>query len=145
MTARSSKPAKAKATQAKKAKTAPKRSTTQATSQTKNPTSKNVSKRYPNGRTLTTEDKYLPISKRGKSTDPKEERWVAIIDSNKKDELAVVRLTKQNQPNQRIYLPIKRETVRKPISSILLKRWIEKGIRLKWTASNLRKILAGMI
>ena len=60
---------------------------------------KNVSKRYPNGRTIKTQDKYLPTDKKGKSTKPKTKRLVAIVDSNRYDELAVVRLTTQNQPN----------------------------------------------
>lgn len=72
---------------------------TKAPSKTSTTKNKNVSKRYPNGRTLKTKDKYLPIVKDKKSDNPKDERWVAIIDSNRKDELAVVRLTKQNQPN----------------------------------------------
>ena len=59
----------------------------------------NVSKRYPNGRTLETADKYLPTDKRGKSQNPKERRRVVIIDSNRKDEIAVVRLTTQRQSN----------------------------------------------
>ena len=59
----------------------------------------NTSKRYPNGRTLKTKDKYLPIEKGKKSDNKKDERWVAVIDSNRKDELAVVRLTRQKQKN----------------------------------------------
>lgn len=58
----------------------------------------NTSKRYPNGRTLETADKYLPIIAR-KSKDPKEERRIIIIDSNRRDELAVVRFSTKNQPN----------------------------------------------
>ena len=65
---------------------------------------KNVSKRYPNGRTLRTKDEYLPTKKGKRSDNPKDERWVAVIDSNQKDELAVVRLTRQNQSNT-TYLP----------------------------------------
>ncbi len=60
---------------------------------------KNVSKRYPNGRTIKTQDKYLPTDKKGKSTKPKTKRRVVVVDSNRYDELAVVRLTTQNQPN----------------------------------------------
>jgi hypothetical protein len=59
----------------------------------------NVSRRYPSGRTLETQDKYLPTDKKGKPTNPKENRRVAIIDSNRHDELAVVSLTTQKQPN----------------------------------------------
>ena len=83
---RSSKPGASRPAASKQTKTPPKTSTTN---------NKNVSKRYPNGRTLKTKDKYLPIDRNGKSTDPKDERWVAVIDSNRKDELAVVRLTTQ--------------------------------------------------
>ena len=59
----------------------------------------NVSKRYPNGRTLKTQDRYLPVSKNGISDNPKAQRRVAIVDSNRYDELAVVRLTTQRQAN----------------------------------------------
>ena len=59
----------------------------------------NVSSRYPNGRTLKTQDKYLPEGKGGKSENPKASRRVVVIDSNKKDELAVVKLTTSTQPN----------------------------------------------
>ncbi len=59
----------------------------------------NVSKKVPNGRTLKTQDKYLPIAKKGNSTKPKNKRIVAVIDSNSADELAVVRLTTQKQAN----------------------------------------------
>lgn len=60
---------------------------------------KNISKRYPNGRTLKTQDRYLPTDKKGVSESPKSQRRVVIIDSNSFDELAVVKLTTQNQPN----------------------------------------------
>lgn len=60
---------------------------------------KNISKRYPNGRTLKTQDRYLPTDKKGFSERPKSQRRVVIIDSNSFDELAVVKLTTQNQPN----------------------------------------------
>lgn len=63
------------------------------------PKEENKSKRYPDGRTLQTRDKFLPLDKRGKSTSPKDERRVVIIDSNRRDELAVVRLTRQKQIN----------------------------------------------
>jgi hypothetical protein len=59
----------------------------------------NVSKRYPNGRTLKTKDEYLPTSQKGSSTNPKEKRHVAVVDSNRNDELAVVRMTTQKQQN----------------------------------------------
>ena len=58
----------------------------------------NISKRYPNGRTLETHDKFLPIEKKGKSTILKKRR-VVVIDSNRNDELAVVRFTTQNNEN----------------------------------------------
>lgn len=62
-------------------------------------TEKNISKRYPNGRTLKTQDRYLPTDKKGVSESLKSQRRVVIIDSNSFDELAVVKLTTQNQPN----------------------------------------------
>ena len=65
----------------------------------KTQTDNNVSKRYPNGRTIRTADKYLPLDKRGKSDDPKAQRRIVIVDSNRYDELAVVRLTTRKQPN----------------------------------------------
>ncbi len=55
-------------------------------------------KRTPNGRTLRTKDEYLPQEK-SKVEELKEKRWVAVIDSNQKDELAVVRLTDEKQEN----------------------------------------------
>ena len=64
---------------------------------------KNVSKRYPNGRTIKTADKYLPIGKHGESDNAKGQRRVVIVDSNRYDELAVVRLTTQKQPNTTIF------------------------------------------
>ena len=58
----------------------------------------NISTRYPNGRTLETHDRFLPIDKKGKSTILKKRR-VVVIDSNRNDELAVVRFTTQNNEN----------------------------------------------
>lgn len=55
-------------------------------------------KRTPNGRTLKTKDEYLPQEK-SKVEELKEKRWVAVIDSNQKNELAVVRLTDEKQEN----------------------------------------------
>ncbi len=59
----------------------------------------------PVGRTLITKDEYLP-NKPGKAkrandskSNPKDHRWVAVIDKNDKEELAVVKLTTQNTPN----------------------------------------------
>lgn len=60
---------------------------------------RNRSQLYHNGRTLKTQDKYLPTDKKGKSDNLKDKRHVVIVDSNKNDELAVVRLTTQNQSN----------------------------------------------
>ncbi len=59
---------------------------------------KKAQKRTPNGRTLKTADKYLPV-KKGKEKELKDKRWVAVIDSNERNELAVVRLTTQKQKN----------------------------------------------
>ena len=64
----------------------------------KKKTIENKSKRYPDGRTLKTQDKYLQI-KKNKSKELKKERWVAVVDSNASDEIAVVRLTTKKQPN----------------------------------------------
>ncbi len=50
------------------------------------------------GRTIKTQDKYLPIAK-GEKISPKDKRWIAIIDFNEKGELAIVKLTTQEQPN----------------------------------------------
>ena len=60
---------------------------------------KNASKKVPDGRTVKTKDKYLPIDKKGKSDNLKEKRLIAVIDSNSNDELAVVKLTTQKQKN----------------------------------------------
>lgn len=57
---------------------------------------KNV--RVPIGRTLKTQDKYLP-SDRKKVQELKDRRWVVVIDKNTNEELAVVRLTTEKQPN----------------------------------------------
>lgn len=48
---------------------------------------------------MKTKDEYLPVDKRGKSEDPKIERWVAVIDVNDDAELAVVRMTTRKQKN----------------------------------------------
>lgn len=55
-------------------------------------------KRTPNGRTLRTKDEYLPQDP-SKVEELKQKRWVAVIDSNQKNELAVVRLTDEQQEN----------------------------------------------
>lgn len=57
------------------------------------------SKKVPNGRTVKTKDKFLPVEKKGKSTKPKDKRFVAVIDSNSDNELAIVRLTTREQEN----------------------------------------------
>ena len=51
----------------------------------------------PLGRTLKTQDKYLPYDKHAKEL--KDKRWVVIIDKNTDEELAVVRLTDEEQKN----------------------------------------------
>ena len=56
------------------------------------------SARVPIGRTLKTQDKYLP-SDRKKVQELKDRRWVVVIDKNTNEELAVVRLTTETQPN----------------------------------------------
>lgn len=55
-------------------------------------------KSVPIGRTLKTKDKYLPYDPK-KVQKLKEKRWVAVIDKNTNEELAVVRLTDERQPN----------------------------------------------
>ncbi len=52
----------------------------------------------PVGRTLKTKDEFLP-QKHSKVKELKERRWVAVIETNKKNELAVVRLTDEKQAN----------------------------------------------
>ena len=59
---------------------------------------KKTVKRTPKGRTLKTKDKYLPQTK-GKVKELKEKRWVVVIDSNERNELAIVRLTDEKQEN----------------------------------------------
>lgn len=60
-------------------------------------------KSVPIGRTLKTKDMYLPYDPK-KTRELKERRWVAVIDKNADEELAVVRLTDERQPNT-TYLP----------------------------------------
>ncbi len=55
-------------------------------------------KSVPIGRTLKTKDKYLPYDPK-KVRELKDRRWVAVIDKNTDEELAVVRLTDERQPN----------------------------------------------
>lgn len=61
-------------------------------------TRKGKSKGTPLGRTIKTKDEHLPIVK-NKVEKLKEERWIAVIEKNDKEELAVVRLTTQKQAN----------------------------------------------
>jgi hypothetical protein len=55
----------------------------------------NVSKRYPNGRTFFTDDIYLPDDKNKKTKS--KSRNIVVVDSNRRDEFAVVSLTKKNE------------------------------------------------
>lgn len=55
-------------------------------------------KNIPIGRTIRTKDENLP-SKNSKVQNKKEHRWVAVIDKNTHEELAVVRLTTKKQKN----------------------------------------------
>lgn len=55
------------------------------------------------GRTLKTKDKYLPYNEK-KIKQLKDKRWVVVIDKNTDEELAIVRLTDEKQPNT-TYLP----------------------------------------
>ncbi len=50
------------------------------------------------GGTLKTEDKYLPYQEKH-VRELKDKRWVAIIDKNSNEELAIVRLTDEKQKN----------------------------------------------
>lgn len=61
-------------------------------------TKKNVSRSIPVGRTIKTEDKYLPSDPK-RVRQLKDRRWVVVIDKNTNEELAVVRLTDEKQPN----------------------------------------------
>lgn len=65
----------------------------------------------PVGRTLKTQDKYLPY-KKSKVKELKAKRWVVVIDKNTDEELAVVRLTDEKQPNT-THLPTYRKGNRK--------------------------------
>lgn len=65
----------------------------------------------PVGRTLKTKDKYLPYDPK-KIRELKDKRWVAVIDKNAREELAVVRLTDEKQPNT-TYLPTYKKGNRK--------------------------------
>ena len=51
------------------------------------------------GRTVKTKDEYLPTGKRGKPNKPKDKRWIAVIELNAAGELAVVKLTTEEQAN----------------------------------------------
>lgn len=55
-------------------------------------------KPVPIGRTIKTKDKYLPYNPK-KVKELKDKRWVAVIDKNTNEELAIVRLTDEEQPN----------------------------------------------
>ena len=55
-------------------------------------------KAVPIGRTVKTKDKYLPHDPK-KVQELKDKRWVVVIDKNTNEELAVVRLTDEKQPN----------------------------------------------
>lgn len=57
-----------------------------------------LKKSVPVGRTLKTKDKYLPHDKK-KVHELKERRWVVVIDKNTNEELAIIRLTDEKQPN----------------------------------------------
>ena len=51
------------------------------------------------GRPIKTKDEYLPTGKRGKPNKPKDKRWIAVIELNAAGELAVVKLTTEEQAN----------------------------------------------
>lgn len=55
-------------------------------------------KSVPIGRTIKTKDKYLPYNPK-KVQELKDKRWVAVIDKNTNEELAIVRLTNEEQSN----------------------------------------------
>ncbi len=52
----------------------------------------------PIGRTIKTKDEYLPYDPK-KVQELKQKRWIAVIDKNMNEELAIVRLTDERQPN----------------------------------------------
>lgn len=52
----------------------------------------------PIGRTIKTKDEYLPYNPK-KVQELKQKRWIAVIDKNTNEELAIVRLTDERQPN----------------------------------------------
>ncbi len=62
------------------------------------PTTSQKKKTTPIGRTVRTKDKFLPYDEK-KVQKLKESRWVAVIDKNTNEELAVVRLTDEEQKN----------------------------------------------
>lgn len=68
-------------------------------------------KSVPVGRTLKTQDRYLPY-KKNKVQELKSHRWVVVIDKNADEEFAVVRLTDEDQPNT-TYLPTYKKGNRK--------------------------------
>lgn len=74
------------------------------------PKRKNVSQKIPNGRTLQTRDEFLGSysgSKNIKPQHPKQSdlyRRVAVIDSNRNDEVVIVKLTTKGQHKLKNYL-----------------------------------------
>ena len=66
----------------------------------------------PVGRTLKTKDEFLP-QKKSKVKKLKDRRWVAVIETHTKNELAVVRLTDENQKNSTL-LPDYKKGNKKP-------------------------------
>ena len=72
---------------------------------------KSQKKGVPVGRTLKTQDKYLPY-KKSKVQEIKAKRWVVVIDKNTDEELAIVRKKEEKQPNT-THLPTYRKGNRK--------------------------------
>lgn len=93
-----------------KRKTSPKAAGKKASAKAPAPR-KPQKKVVPVGRTLKTQDKYLPY-KKSKVQELKAKRWVVVIDKNTDEELAIVRLTDEKQPNT-THLPTYRKGNRK--------------------------------
>ncbi len=97
-----------------KKKPAPKKGAGKQTKQKKPPKRKNVSQTIPNGRTLQTRDEFFE----GKADyrkpgyeDKGHYRKVVVVDSNRKNELAVVKLTtsKKGKPRRKANKSLLRE------------------------------------
>ena len=92
-------------------------------------------KSVPVGRTLKTQDRYLPY-KKNKVQELKPHRWVVVIDKNTDEEFAVVRLTDENQPNT-TYLPTyKKGNRKKTYFKHFVRRRTTRVRRFVWMGKN---------